>query len=387
MNKNEINNIKFTESNNNKIERSKNTNKNNFDNSVTKIKEITNIKTKPKNKKKYKSIPPHEKPTIENGGYSNNMDDMYGDQTNKPLYSPSFIRPNLESIFNSQDETNPTTMYAYVVREGREGHILLTNLCSDTLFLSDHVWAEPDDDEFIYLYIGQCIQFKGMVYRYLDKKTKTYKYSIKIIDIRDIQIINSMKLPLSINININYAKKAKKIVNKISPRDVVDIVFELKDRIGVISKEFYGSDKFILGMIFNFYYMGTRNKNLSSNEIENDIIKSYDRFMYIFSDVLYRILFGNIRSFIDLQYRVLEICLMAHHMPTNINKWEDGNIYAFKDFCDEYEIKEDHALNVHYKDVYKNYKIRDIKENKSNEIIKNELQESAAYMLYSLYDK
>ena len=130
------NRIKIIDKSNSKLTKNKIT-----DNS----KAITNNKIIPKNKnvnKKQKVnrniLPPQEKPTVENGGFLNELETNFQSLRTKPIIDDiSFIRPNLVQLYTENREVD---MYAYVdEHRKKDGRFVLYNVCSESMFLSDHL--------------------------------------------------------------------------------------------------------------------------------------------------------------------------------------------------------------------------------------------------------
>jgi hypothetical protein len=89
-------------------------------------KEITKVTHKHfKKSKKKNSIPKHEQPTFDNGGFIDKIDEFYEYQQLEPEYDISFIRPNLELLYEEQKSVSLTTMFAYVNKVGSSVHIML----------------------------------------------------------------------------------------------------------------------------------------------------------------------------------------------------------------------------------------------------------------------
>ena len=178
----ENNNIKIDQ-NNGKLNQSRT--------KVVNKNEITNNKIIPKNKNANKKqkvdrniLPPQEEPTVENGGFVNVLDQDFIHLRTKPeITNTSFIRPNLEKLYY---ENKSIEMFAYVsAHRNKDNRFVLYNLCSESMFLADHVVVDPDQDNIIYDKVGQCIRFTGTPYNYGDK------YSI-IISKEKIKMIKSL---------------------------------------------------------------------------------------------------------------------------------------------------------------------------------------------------
>lgn len=358
---------------------------------IIKNKEITKVTHKHfKKSKKKNSIPKHEQPTFDNGGFIDKIDEFYEYQQLEPEYDISFIRPNLELLYEEQQSVSLITMFAYVNKVGSSGKdILLNNLCSETMFLSDHVWVKYNEE--LEMRIGQCVKFEGMVYEYTgnnksNKKdiNKYDKYSVHVFNIRDIYSTGSNPMYIDINIDNSIVKMSQSNFNAMSPTQLLYTVMSLKQQLDELSKQIFGNDKFIIGMIFDFYYMKSRNKVLSSDKIIYDIDRRKNHFLLIFSDILYRLRFGKITDFKQLQTRVLEICLMLHQVPSTKDGWTIENKCDFYNFCVQSKIKALHGRDIHYNLIYRDYPVRKIRSNKNDDEIREELLESVVYTLCSL---
>jgi len=354
-------------------------------------KEITKVTHKHfKKSKKKNSIPKHEQPTFDNGGFIDKIDEFYVYQQLEPEYDISFIRPNLELLYQEQKSVSLTTMFTYVNKVGSNSKdILLNNLCSESMFLSDHVWVKYNEE--LEMRIGQCVKFEGMVYEYTGKNksnkkdiNKYDKYSVHVFNVRDIYSSGPNPMCIDININNSIVKMSQSKFNDMSPTQLLYSVMSLKQQLDELSKQIFGNDKFIIGMIFDFYYMKSRNKVLSTDKILYDIDRRKNHFLLIFSDILYRLRFGKITDFKQLQTRVLEICLMLHQVPSTEDGWTVENKCDFYNFCVQSKIKALHGRDIHYNLIYRDYPIRKIRNNKSDDEIRDELLESVVYTLCSL---
>lgn len=352
---------------------SKNNNKIN-DNSITKNNTITNNKIIPKNKNAKKKqkvnkniLPPQEEPSFENGKFACKLDELYSSAILNPeINDISFLRPNLELLYKNGIEAE---MIAYVdAYRKRDGLIVLNNICTENLFLSDHVLVNLDPEEEILNRIGQCIKFRGSVYKYGDK------YSINVYDVQDINYMQPRKLSFeTVIIENNDIEELFKNLNNKQYRD--NLAISLATKLNMISTYLFGAEKFIIGMIFDFYYMRTRNKNLSNNEFNNDLMQSSHRFVAIFSDIIFRLETGLINDFESLRFRVLQLCMLTNPLPTNTKEINNPYILmSLSRFCGENNIDIGYVMNNYLKSVYKRYKLKDVKRSINTQVILKEIE-------------
>jgi hypothetical protein len=342
---------------------------NTIDNSITK----NNNKIIPRNKNAKKKsqnrniLPPQEEPSFENGKFACKLDEIYSSAILNPeINDISFVRPNLELLYKNGIETE---MIAYVdAYRKRDGLVVLNNICTENLFLSDHVLVNLDPEEEILNRIGQCIKFKGSVYKYGDK------YSINVYDVQDINYMQPRQLSFeTVIIENDDIEELFKNLNNKQYRD--NLAISLATKLNMISTYLFGAEKFIIGMIFDFYYMRTRNKNLSNNEFNNDLMQSSHRFVAIFSDIIFRLETGLINDFESLRFRVLQLCMLTNPLPTNTKEINDPyTIISVARFCGENNIDIGYVMNNYLKSVYKRYKLKDVKRSINTQIIMKEIE-------------
>lgn len=377
MNKNEINNSNIRSINttidNGSVDRSNNKL---TDNSVTKSKEITNNKIIPKGKNKEKKnrniLPPQEEPTVENGGYMNILDENFKHLRTKPeIENTSFIRPNLEKLYL---ENKDVEMFAYVsAHRNKDDKYVLYNLCSESMYLADHVLVDDDNDQ-LFTRIGQCIRFNGKPYPYGDK------YSVTVSNINDL---NSAQLSLlsykDKEIHLDDIDKVFCFISEIGPVQRYDLLNYLLNKLEAYSVQLFSNKKFIIGMICNFYFMGSINSQLSSNVYINSLDISKERFIMIFSDILFRIECGLIQGFTDLQNRIIMLSILAQGLPDkNIFK---TNNEVFVDFCKLYHITNTKYIKKYMKDLYKWYDIKNIKDKIDTNRVISEMRYATASII------
>ena len=366
MNKNEINNMKLDNSNNNKIERNKN-------NITDKSKEITNNKyiSKGKNKEKRNRniLPPQEEPTVENGGFLNELEANFPSLRTQPrIKDISFLRPNLEKLYMQGIELE---MYAYVdEKRKKDGKYTLYNLCSESMFISDHVIVRDTDGE-LEMRVGQCIKFNGMVYKYGDK------YSVSISNVEDIGSVSLRVLKYSeLYINDEMIDEVFNRLSSIEVNKQYEIMKSLCERLNTYSCQMFGSKKFIIGMIFDFFFMRSKNENLSSNKYLNDLAICTPISIMILSDILYRIEIEMIKDFLDLRNRVIQIATLAQGIDDkNIN-----NNHVFNRFCTTFRINRAYGKQ-YVKDVYKRYKLKNVIENSNKSTLNFEMRFATACII------
>ena len=342
---------------------------NTIDNSITK----NNNKIIPRNKNAKKKsqnrniLPPQEEPSFENGKFACKLDEIYSSAILNPeINDISFVRPNLELLYKNGIETE---IIAYVdAYRKRDGLVVLNNICTENLFLSDHVLVNLDPEEEILNRIGQCIKFKGSVYKYGDK------YSINVYDVQDINYMQPRQLSFeTVIIENDDIEELFKNLNNKQYRD--NLAISLATKLNMISTYLFGAEKFIIGMIFDFYYMRTRNKNLSNNEFNNDLMQSSHRFVAIFSDIIFRLETGLINDFESLRFRVLQLCMLTNPLPTNTKEINDPyTIISVARFCGENNIDIGYVMNNYLKSVYKRYKLKDVKRSINTQIIMKEIE-------------
>ena len=339
---------------------------NKIDNSVTK--NNTKIISKDKNaKKKNKHIlPPQEKPTFENGKFASKIDEPFSSLLLKPeINNISFIRPNLEKIYKEGKEIE---MFAYVSSyRKKDKRFVLNNLCSESMFLADHILVDPDPDEELYNKIGQCVKFNGVVYKYGEK------YSVHTFNITDIISIQPRRMNYN-DIFINE-KEIKQIFENLNNKNYSERqVIKLSTKLNELSVQIFGNSKFIIGMIFDFYFMKTRNKNLSNNEYEEDLMISSQRFIAIFSDIIFRIESGLIYNFESLRFRVLQLCMLTNPLPIDKNNYDVITLMRLSHFCGKHDIDINYVLNDYIKSVYKRYRLKDVSNSIHEKTILNEVK-------------
>lgn len=374
MSINKVTNIKNGD--NNKIERTKNKI---TDNSVTKNTTTNNNKIIPKGKNAKKKqvdkieirnknlLPPQEEPSYENGKFACKLDELYSSALLNPeINDISFLRPNLELLYRKGIEV---VMVAYVdAYRKRDEMVVLNNICTENLFLSDHILVNVDQEQAILDKIGQCVQFKGTVYKYGDK------YSVIIRDVKDLE---SMGIRLLSHDTVFVSDEAiNELFDYLNKKQFRDrLVITLASKLNALSSHIFGADKFIIGMIFDFYYMRTRNKNLSNNNYTNDLIQSSHRFVAMFSDIIYRLETGKIKDFQSLRFRVLQLCMLTNPLPIDLEDLKNPKILVpLSRFCGENNIDMGYVLNNYIKSIYKRYKLRDVRASINSAQMLNEIK-------------
>ena len=328
---------------NNSVNDSINVSGSKIDNSITKKKEISNIKqiTRRKNSKKKK-----EKITTTEILNPNN----------KRLYNqnPSYNRENIQKMYeNNKSET----MIAYVQskkfsNKRNRCEYVLYNVCTDRDFMSDHVWVYPDID--LDYYIGKCIQFNAKAYKYNDEK-----YSLDITNINELNI----NKPFNFGFRLNHTTENlyPYIINANDDK-LYEIVNILALTLECYSSAMFGSKRFIIGMIFNMFYLGSSNHELSEH-YDYNLGLSKRLLIWIFSDIIYKLeefrqnsyrLIINIDNEIELcdpftiiNNRVIEICMS---LQNPIIKGECTKNYGkvFDEFCIAHEIDKKQAEKFIY---------------------------------------
>lgn len=355
---------------------------NKIDNSITKNITNNNNKIIPKNKNTNKKqkvnrniLPPQEEPTVENGGFVNILDQDFIHLRTKPeITNTSFIRPNLEKLYY---ENKSIEMFAYVTsHRNKDNRFVLYNLCSESMFLADHVVVDPDQDNIIYDKVGQCIRFTGTPYNYGDK------YSITISNVKDL---DPPKAPIlqynEKEIDIDDIKDVFILISEMQPIERYELLKYLLNKLEAYSVYLFSNKKFIISMICNFYFMGAINNELSSNKYLNQLDRSKERFIKIFSDILFRIENGLIQNFNDLQNRVISVSLLAQGLPEkNVFKKENK---IFIDFCKFYNIIDIEYIQKYMKNLYKWYDIKDIIKDINQYKINNEMRYAVASIILS----
>lgn len=344
-----------------------------------KSKQISNCKIIPKGKNAKKKqvdkieirnknlLPPQEEPSYENGKFACKLDELYSSALLNPeINDISFLRPNLELLYRKGIEV---VMVAYVdAYRKRDEMVVLNNICTENLFLSDHILVNVDQEQAILDKIGQCVQFKGTVYKYGDK------YSVIIRDVKDLE---SMGIRLLSHDTVFVSDEAiNELFDYLNKKQFRDRhVITLASKLNVLSSHIFGADKFIIGMIFDFYYMRTRNKNLSNNNYTNDLIQSSHRFVAMFSDIIYRLETGKIKDFQSLRFRVLQLCMLTNPLPIDLEDLKNPKILVpLSRFCGENNIDIDYVLNNYIKSIYKRYKLRDVRASINSTQMLNEIK-------------
>lgn len=335
---------------------------------------INKIISKDKNaKKKNRNIlPPQEKPTVKNGGFLNEMETNFDCLRVQPkIKDISFIRPNLEKLYIEGRELE---MYAYVdERRKKDGKYTLYNLCSESMFISDHIIVKDPNNELEFK-VGQCIKFNGSVYKYDDK------YSVNITNINDVGSFTLRKMSYNDScINDDIIDHVFTSISESEPNRQFDVMKCLCEKLNTYSCQMFGSRKFIMGMIFDFFFMRSRNENLSSNMYLTDLDICKPISIMIISDILFRIENGLIQNFKDLQYRVIQIATMTQGI---MNK-EVLSSPTFNRFCITFRI--DRLYGVQYvKDVYKRYKLKDIINNTNIKTLNYEMRFATACIVLNI---
>ena len=344
-----------------------------IDNSITK--NNNKIIPKGKNAKKKQSydnkqnkniLPPQEKPTFENGKYACKLDELFSSTILNPeINDISFLRPNLELLYKTGKDAE---MIAYVdAYRKRDGLVVLNNICTENLFLSDHILVNLDPEEELLNRIGECVSFKGNVYKYGDK------YSVNVSEVKDLNYMQPRQLSYETVFIKDNVKTIFENLNNKQYRD--NIVITLATKLNMLSTYLFGAEKFIIGMIFDFYYMRTRNNNLSGNKFNNDLIQSSHRFVAIFSDIIFRLESGLITNFEELRFRVLQLCMLTNPLPVNVEDLNNPYILmSLSRFCGENNIDIGYVMNNYLKSVYKRYKLKKVKKSIKTEVILKEIE-------------
>lgn len=360
-NKNEMNNI----NNGSGTIIDKSSNK--YNKITDKSKEISNnkfiSKSKNKEKKNRNILPPQETPTFENGKFASKLDEPFESLMLKPeINDISFIRPNLEKLFKEGIETE---MFAYVTSyRKKDDRFVLNNLCSESMFLADHILVDPDPENELFNKIGQCVKFNGVVYKYGDK------YSVHTFNVTDI-ICNEIR-QLKYNDIFMDGKNVFECLNDKNYRERQ--VIKLSAKLNELSTQIFGNSKFIIGMIFDFYFMKTRNRSLSDNDYEDDLMISSHRFIAIFSDIIFRLETGLIHNFESLRFRVLQLCMLTNPLPVDKTDCNINTMTRVAQFCGKHDIDINYVMNDYIKSVYKRYKLKDVKSSIHEESILNEIK-------------
>ena len=333
------------------------------DNSITKNNNKIISKGKNKEKKNRNLLPPQEPPTFENGKFASKLDEPFESMMLKPeINNISFIRPNLEKLFKEGIEVE---MFAYVTNyRKKDDRFVLSNLCSESMFLADHILVDPDPENELFNKIGQCVKFNGVVYKYGDK------FSVHTFNVSDI-ICNEIRQLKYTDIFMNGDDIFEKLSNKnYRERQVIKLSAKLNE----LSMQIFGNSKFIIGMIFDFYFMKTRNKSLSDNDYEDDLMISCHRFIAIFSDIIFRLETGLIHNFESLRFRVLQLCMLTNPLPIDIYDCNINTLTRVAQFCGKHDIDMNYVMNDYIKSVYKRYKLKEVKSSIHEESILNEIK-------------
>jgi hypothetical protein len=349
---------------------------NSIDTSVTKIKQIQKGKNRRKKlKNKYEA--------------TNAL--MY----NKNNYdqNPSHNRYNIERLY---DEGRTETMIAYVQgkridKETGKPKYVLYNVCTDREFMSDHVWVYPDID--MDYFIGKCIEFNANGTNYhIDK------YGLNITNIKEL-IINK---PFNFGFRLRYnTENLYNYILKANDDKIYEIVSKLEYTLECYSAAMFGSKRFIIGMIFNLFYLSSSNHELST-DLEYNIGLSKRMLIWVFSDIIYKleeyrqnsykllinidndecVVFNN--PFEIIHRRMLEIC-MYMQKPDLKNKKRNGDYgKAFNEFCVNHEINKNQAERF-IEDNMKRFGLKKICKFIDDEIICNELIYSANIVIPEIY--
>lgn len=350
-------------------------NKNNKinDNSVNKNKQITNNKiiSKGKNKKKRNKNyePEYIAPTYENGGFMCKLDEMNESLANKPLKNISFIRPQLEILY--EQNIHPK-MVAYVSEQRKKDKMfVLKNLCSESLFLSDHVLVKMDDENKLSTLIGKLIIFDATIYRYCDK------YSVKLSNIEEI--ISPRLRIYQFDDLVLESKKVFKIIKKLNKdKEYLNNVLKiLTSFLEIFSFQIFGSSKFIIGMVIDFYFLSSRNDELANNSYLNNLGTLKSQFVYILSNIIYRLDKGLIYDYESLKTRILELCIMNGSLPV-YGHYDEAR---FNDFCVRANIKKDYACHHYIELITERYDLETIRNNMNEEEVYKEAVSSTATVL------
>lgn len=328
--------------------------KNTINNSVTKNNNKIIPKSKNANKKQKNDrniLLPQEEPTVENGGFKNIIDENFYNLRKKPeIYDISFMRPNLQLLYN---ENRSIQMYAYVTaHRNKDNKYVLYNLCSEMLFLSDHVIVKPDEKDVLAYKINQCITFIGKPIRYGDK------YSVIVSEVQYIGFSEPPKLNYLDNCpDKNDVDDVFIFLSELDPIKKYEIIKYLVTKLEGYSLQLFRNKKFIIAMICDFYFMRTINNDLSNNKFFNVLDRTKERFIMLFCDILYGIEIGKLTGFKEIQNRILLICMTIQGFPEK-NVVKTNNL-EFISFLKDYFIDYDHAIK-YIKDIYKWYDIKGI---------------------------
>ena len=353
MSKNKVNNQLDSKINNGKIVNNNSSNNKITDNSITKNNNKIISKDKNAKKKNRNILPPQEKPTFENGQFKNIIDENFYNLRKKPeIKDISFIRPNLQLLY---EQGRSLEMFAYVTAyRNKDNKYVLYNLCSESLFLADHVIVKPDEDNILSLKVGQCIRFTGTATKYGDKN------SVIVENIKDIGISKPPELKFEDKCpDDDDIEDVFMFISDCEPTKKYEMVRYLVTKLEGYSLQLFRNKKFILAMICDFYFMRTINSDLSNNRFYNILDRTKERFIMLLSDIIYGIETGNLKGFKDIQNRILTICIMIQGLPEkNVLKTFNS---AFESFIDDYNIDRNHAAR-YIKDIYKWYDIDHVKE-------------------------
>ena len=184
------------------------------------------------------------------------------------------------------------------------------------------------------------------------------------------------------------------MINTISDDRLYEIVDKLALLLESYSAAMFGSKHFIISMIFNLFYMGSTNHELSTS-YEYDIGLSKRMLVWIFSDVIYtlekyRQTYSKMiitinddieieNAFTILHKRVIELCMFFQQSDFETGKYR-GYGDNFDLFCINNEI---HKAQGEYfiRDNNKRYKFKKIASKIDPDIVANELHISTSIVI------
>lgn len=318
----------------NKVKIAVSSENNNIKNNNNIVKNSNNHKIIPRNRNRK----PKLKKTIESGYYASIANEVLDIRSSAPsIRELSFIRPNLEKLIGEE-----VVMVAYVdskrTTESRAKYVLET-VCSVESFLSDHLIVDDCVNNSLQEFVGEVIQFVGIAYRYGDK------VSVKVTQPKKVKR-NSKGLYLSNT--LPQTEKDFDIARRFLTQNTKNINEQILNKfigkLNHMSGVYFGSTKFIVGLISSMHFMSTKNEIFSQLNPEAELFNNGDDKLnlLIIGHIIYMMELGLIKDYNALEREIFYISSNIIMTPT-LDEYEEGDlqtISTFKNYCISLGIKE-----------------------------------------------
>lgn len=150
-------------------------------------------------------------------------------------------------------------------------------------------------------------------------------------------------------------------------------------KLNTYSAQIFGCKKFLLGMIFDFFFMRSRNESISNNKYINDLDICKPLSIMILSDIIYGIERGKTRNFIEIRHRILQIATLCQGITSKDVKYNP----VFNNFCKVMRINKVYG-EKYVADVYKRYKLKNIITTTNGRKLNYEMRISTASILLGM---